>query len=198
MTNKENLTSETEYFIERTLHRLKNNLQTQMGLLQIQEATQRNYFNEKKVITDRMFALTLAYDSYHSNVKSDQSTEPQLPLQQFLSQFTQHLNVSEHTTQFKVSEIDEHAMKLNDILVLAYFIIEFVDFSLLLERKLQIDYNILNKNINLTFSFKDLTNYSDFKYKYESKFKIINILKSQLKATLEISKTSINLLIPIQ
>lgn len=198
MENNEKLKSETEYFIERTLHRLKNNLQTQMGLLQIQDATQRNYFNEKKVITDRMFALTLAYDSYHSNVKSDQSTEPQLPLQQFLSQFIQHLNVSEHIVEFKVNEIDKQELKLNDILVLAYLITEFVDFGQLLQKKLLINYFIIDKNVILNFSFKDLTNLNEFKLKYEAEFRILNLLKSQLKATLEFNKATINLLIPIK
>jgi two-component sensor histidine kinase len=57
--------------LDKTLHRFKNNLQTQLSLMNIQSATNRTYFDDRKVIVDRIFALTYLYDIFYRTNKED-------------------------------------------------------------------------------------------------------------------------------
>ena len=77
--------------LDKTLHRFKNNLQTQLSLMNIQSATNRNYFDDRKVIVDRIFALTYLYDLfYRTNKEEALPSDTLISLQSYLLQFLQY------------------------------------------------------------------------------------------------------------
>lgn len=168
--------------LDKTLHRFKNNLQTQLSLMNIQTATNRLYFDDKKVIVDRMFALTHIYNLlYRSNKASNIASESFAPLDVFMLQFYQYLKTSTAKIEFNFKEISKVNIDVDDLLLLSYIVLEFNDFRQSLDDNLYLEIYQNKRNIILNLSFLSLKNHLKFKSLFENHYKILDLLVAQLK-----------------
>lgn len=184
--------------IGKTLHRFKNNLQTQLSLMNIQTATNRLYFDDKKVITDRMFALTYIYDLYYKTSKHEEFVEESLiSLQSFILKFYEHLKSSTKEIEFKLVDISDVNVDVDDLLLLSYILLEINDFRQDLEDYLHLCISTKNKNVILKFSYSTIINHEKFYDLFESQFKILDLLVIQLKGKFNFKKKNVELSFPI-
>lgn len=184
--------------LDKTLHRFKNNLQTQLSLMNIQIATKRLYFDERKVIVDRMFALTHIYDLYYRNYEGQTlKIESQISLQSFMLKLYQHFNSTSNKIEFITKEIENVNVDVDDLLILSYILIEFSDFNQSLDDKLTLEISKNEKNVLFTFSFSGIVNHVNFYKKLENQFKILDLLVRQLKGSFDYENKFVKLSFPI-
>lgn len=184
--------------LDKTLHRFKNNLQTQLSLMNIQTATNRSYFDDKHVLVDRMFALTHVYDLYYvSNKEEDLPVDSKVSLQSFLYQFLQYLKNSSPKIEFDFNDISEIKIEVDDLLILSYVIIEINDFRKSLDDDLLFEVSHKNKKVDLRFSFSSLGDHQKFEELFESQFKILDLMVMQLKGKMDYMSNYLKLTFPI-
>lgn len=184
--------------LDKTLHRFKNNLQTQLSLMNIQTATNRSYFDDKHVLVDRMFALTHVYDLYYvSNKEEDLPVDSRVSLQSFLYQFFQYLKNSSVKIEFDLNDISEIKIEVDDLLILSYIIIEINDFRKSLDDDLLFEVTHKNKKVHFRFSFSSLEDHQKFGELFEGQFKILDLMVMQLKGKMDYMSNYVKLTFPI-
>ncbi|EMY81566.1 histidine kinase [Psychroflexus gondwanensis] len=184
--------------LDKTLHRFKNNLQTQLSLMNIQSATNRNYFDDRKVIVDRIFALTYLYDLfYKSNKEEDLPTDTFISLQSYLLQFLQYLKSSTSEIDFELIDTSLSKVEVDDLLILAYILVEMNDFRMSLNDRLSLEFGHNTKNLSLKFSYSSIENHEKFYNLFEKEFKIFDLLVKQLKGKFDYKRKFVRLSFPI-
>jgi hypothetical protein len=184
--------------LDKTLHRFKNNLQTQLSLMNIQSATNRQYFDDRKVIADRIFALTYLYDLfYRTNKEEALPSDTMISLQSYLLQFLQYLQNSTSEIDFELTETSHLKVEVDDLLILAYILVEMNDFRMSLNDGLSIEFGQHKKNLSIKFSYSNIENHEKFYDLFENQFKIFDLLVKQLKGKFDYKKKFVSLLFPI-
>ncbi|MFO7745406.1 MAG: histidine kinase dimerization/phosphoacceptor domain -containing protein [Psychroflexus sp.] len=184
--------------LDKTLHRFKNNLQTQLSLMNIQTSTNRSYFDDKKVIVDRVFALTHVYDLYYRSNKSESlSNDSSVSLQSFFLQFFQYLKTSTPKIDFDLLEVSEVDVDVDDLLLLSYILVEINDFRKSLDDNLNIEISHKDKNVLLKFSFSSIENHENFQELFKDQYKIFDLMVLQLKGKFDYKKKFVRLSFPI-
>jgi hypothetical protein len=184
--------------LDKTLHRFKNNLQTQLSLMNIQSATNRDYFDDRKVIVDRIFALTYLYDLfYKSNKEEDLPTDTFISLQSYLLQFLQYLKSSTSEIDFELIDTSLSKVEVDDLLILAYILVEMNDFRMSLNDRLSLEFGHNTKNLSLKFSYSSIENHEKFYNLFEKEFKIFDLLVKQLKGKFDYKRKFVRLSFPI-
>jgi len=184
--------------LDKTLHRFKNNLQTQLSLMNIQSASNRNYFDDRKVIVDRIFALTYLYDLfYKSNKEEDLPTDTFISLQSYLLQFLQYLKSSTSEIDFELIDTSLSKVEVDDLLILAYILVEMNDFRMSLNDRLSLEFGHNTKNLSLKFSYSSIENHEKFYNLFEKEFKIFDLLVKQLKGKFDYKRKFVRLSFPI-
>jgi hypothetical protein len=184
--------------LDKTLHRFKNNLQTQLSLMNIQSVTNRNYFDDRKVIVDRIFALTYLYDLfYKSNKEEDLPTDTFISLQSYLLQFLQYLKSSTSEIDFELIDTSLSKVEVDDLLILAYILVEMNDFRMSLNDRLSLEFGHNTKNLSLKFSYSSIENHEKFYNLFEKEFKIFDLLVKQLKGKFDYKRKFVRLSFPI-
>lgn len=186
------------HVLDKTLHRFKNNLQTQLSLMNIQSSTNRSYFDDKKVIVDRVFALTQVYDLFYSTNKGESLSEDSaVSLQSFMLQFFQYLKSSSPKIDFELTEISEIEVDVDDLLLLSYILIEINDFRKSLDDFLNIEINHKSKNVFIKFSLSSIENHQNFQELFKNQFKILDLMVLQLKGKFDYKNKFVRLSFPI-
>lgn len=190
---------ELKNILDNTLHRLKNNLQTQLSLMNIQNTQSKSYFDEKKVIKDRFFALTYVYDLYYTSVKNQiQIEDPTLSLPTFLSKFSQYFKTSKSLIQIQFKNIADINLNVDNLLLLSYIIVEINDFSKMLDEKINLEINQKHEKVFYKFSFLTLENHENFRVLFKDQLKVFDLMVLQLKGKLDYKKKFVRLSFPIQ
>ena len=185
--------------LDHTLHRLKNNLQTQLSLINLQTIPSKSYFDEKKVIKDRFFALTYVYDLYYTSVKNQiQIEDPTLSLPTFLSKFSQYFKTSKSLIQIQFKNIADINLNVDNLLLLSYIIVEINDFSKMLDEKINLEINQKHEKVFYKFSFLTLENHENFRVLFKDQLKVFDLMVLQLKGKLDYKKKFVRLSFPIQ
>ncbi|WP_019038640.1 histidine kinase dimerization/phosphoacceptor domain -containing protein [Psychroflexus tropicus] len=184
--------------LDQTLHRFKNNLQTQLSLMNIESATHRKYFDDRKVVMDRIFALTHIYDLYYKSDKHEFSVEkPLVSLQSFMLLFIQYLKGSTTKIDYELSEVASVDVKLDDLLLLSYILIEFEDFRKSLEDSIFIQFSKKEKRLSLTLNYFNINDHEKFYDLFHDQYKLLDLMVMQLKGKFEYKKKFIRLSFPI-
>jgi len=184
--------------LDKTLHRFKNNLQTQLSLMNIQSATNRQYFDDRKVIADRIFALTYLYDLfYRTNKEEVLPSDTMISLQSYLLQFLQYLQNSTSEIDFELTDTSNLKAEVDDLLILAYILVEMNDFRMSLNDRLSLEFGHNKKNLSIKFSYSSIENHEKFYDLFENQFKIFDLLVKQLKGKYDYKKKFVRLLLPI-
>jgi hypothetical protein len=184
--------------LDKTLHRFKNNLQTQLSLMNIQSATNRQYFDNRKVIADRIFALTYLYDLfYRTNKEEALPSDTMISLQSYLLQFLQYLQNSTSEIDFELTDTSHLKVEVDDLLILAYILVEMNDFRMSLNDRLSLEFGQHKKNLSIKFSYSNIENHENFYIAFEKQFKIFDLLVKQLKGKFDYKKKFVRLLFPI-
>ena len=184
--------------LDKTLHRFKNNLQTQLSLMNIQSATNRQYFDDRKVIADRIFALTYLYDLfYRTNKEEVLPSDTMISLQSYLLQFLQYLQNSTSEIDFELTDTSNLKAEVDDLLILAYILVEMNDFRMSLNDRLSLEFGHNKKNLSIKFSYSSIENHEKFYDLFENQFKIFDLLVKQLKGKFDYKKKFVRLLFPI-
>lgn len=192
--NKEHILKEA---LEVTLHRFKNNLQTQMSLMNIQSSTQRVYCNEKKVIMDRMFALSQLYDLLYKRVKVEDSLiKSHVSFQTYILQFLQYLKTSTPDIEFELNNTETLKLKIDDLLILSYILIEVEDFRMSLSDSLAISFVNSSSYLTIKISFDSIKTHIDFPILFKDQFKIFELLTKQLKVQIDYKNDYVKLSLP--
>ncbi|PKG41577.1 histidine kinase [Psychroflexus sp. MES1-P1E] len=199
MTNNLNENSDgLKEILDKTLHRFKNNLQTQLSLMNIQSATNRLYFDDRKVIVDRIFALTYLYDVfYRTNKEEALPSDTLISFQFYVLQFLQYLKSSTSEIDFELTGISHLKADVDDLLILAYILVEINDFRMSLNDRMVLDFSHNSKKISLKFSFDSIKNHEKFPDLFEKQFKIFDLLVKQLKGKFDYKKKFVRLSFPI-
>jgi len=199
MTNKLKENSDgLKEILDKTLHRFKNNLQTQLSLMNIQSATNRQYFDDRKVIADRIFALTYLYDLfYRTNKEEALPSDTLISLQSYLLQFLQYLKSSTSEIDFELTDTSNLKAEVDDLLILAYILVEMNDFRMSLNDRLSLEFGHNKKNLSIKFSYSSIENHEKFYDLFENQFKIFDLLVKQLKGKFDYKKKFVRLLFPI-
>jgi len=184
--------------LDKTLHRFKNNLQTQLSLMNIQTSTNRSYFDDKKVIVDRIFALTHVYDLYYRSSKGESlSEDSSVSLQSFMLQFFQYLQTSTPKIDFDLIEISEVNVDVDNLLLLSYILVEINDFRKNLDDTLTIEISHKDSKVLFKFSFSSIENHENFHELFEDQYKIFDLMVMQLKGKFDYKKKFVRLSFPI-
>ncbi|SDG87056.1 histidine kinase dimerization/phosphoacceptor domain -containing protein [Psychroflexus sediminis] len=182
----------------KTLHRFKNNLQTQLSLMNIQTSTNRSYFDDKKVIVDRVFALTHIYDLYYRSNKDEYfPKDSRISLQSFLLQFFQYIKSSTTKIDYELHDMSEINVELDDLLLLSYIIIEINDFRKSLDDNLLLEIEHKEKKVHLKFSFSSIEDHQKFHELFKDQYKIFDLMVMQLKGKFDYKKKFVRLSFPI-
>lgn len=190
---------ELKNVLDNTLHRLKNNLQTQLSLMNIQNTQSKSYFDEKKVIKDRFFALTYVYDLYYTSIKNDSRIEDtKLSFHAFFLKFYQYFETSGSLIKMQLKNTTDLKVGVDDLLLLSYIIIEINDFSKTLEKQIDLEINQKYKAVFFKFSFINLDNHENFKLQFKDHLEVFNLIVLQLKGKIELEKKHVRLSFPIQ
>jgi len=180
--------------LDETLHRFKNNLQTQLSLMNIQSATNRLYFDDRKVIVDRMFALTYLYDIFYRTNKEETSpSDTFISFQFYLLQFLQYLKSSTSEIDFELADTSHLKVEVDDLLILAYILVEINDFRMSLNDRMFLEFSHNSKKVSLKFSFNSIENHKKFPDLFENQFKIFDLLVKQLKGKFDYKKKFVRL-----
>ena len=199
MTNnlKENNEGVKE-ILDKTLHRFKNNLQTQLSLMNIQSSTNRTYFDDRKVIVDRIFALTYLYDIFYRTNKEDTlPSDTFIYFQSYMLQFLQYLKSSTSEIDFELTDTSHLKVDVDDLLILAYILVEINDFRMSLNDRMVLEFNHNSKKVKLKFSFDKIENHEKFPDLFEKQFKIFELLVKQLKGKFDYKQKFVRLSLPI-
>ena len=199
MTNnlKENNEGVKE-ILDKTLHRFKNNLQTQLSLMNIQSSTNRTYFDDRKVIVDRIFALTYLYDIFYRTNKEDTlPSDTFIYFQSYMLQFLQYLKSSTSEIDFELTDTSHLKADVDDLLILAYILVEINDFRMSLNDRMVLEFNHNSKKVKLKFSFDKIENHEKFPELFEKQFKIFELLVKQVKGTFDYKQKFVRLSFPI-
>jgi regulator of sigma D len=199
MTNnlKENNEGVKE-ILDKTLHRFKNNLQTQLSLMNIQSSTNRTYFDDRKVIVDRIFALTYLYDIFYRTNKEDTlPSDTFIYFQSYVLQFLQYLKSSTSEIDFELTDTSHLKVDVDDLLILAYILVEINDFRMSLNDRMVLEFNHNSKKVKLKFSFDKIENHEKFPDLFEKQFKIFELLVKQLKGKFDYKQKFVRLSFPI-
>jgi len=184
--------------LDETLHRFKNNLQTQLSLMNIQSATNRLYFDDRKVIVDRIFALTYLYDIfYRTNKEETLPSDTLISFQFYLLQFLQYLKSSTSEIDFELTDTSHLKVDVDDLLILAYILVEINDFRMSLNDRMVLEFSHNSKKVRLKFSFDSIENHEKFPDLFEKQFKIFDLLVKQLKGKFDYKKKFVRLSFPI-
>lgn len=184
--------------LDKTLHRFKNNLQTQLSLMNIQTSTNRSYFDDRTVIVDRVFALTNVYDLYYKSDKGESPSEdPLVSLQSFILQFFQYLKNSTPKIYFELKEISEVEVNVDDLLLISYILVEICDFRKSLDDDLYFEMSQKDNRLFLKFSFSSIENHENFHELFEDQYKIFDLMVMQLKGKFDYKKKFVRLSFPI-
>jgi hypothetical protein len=199
MTNKLKENSDgLKEILDKTLHRFKNNLQTQLSLMNIQSATNRQYFDDRKVIADRIFALTYLYDLfYRTNKEEALPSDTLISLQSYLLQFLQYLKSSTSEIDFELTDTSHLKVDVDDLLILAYILVEINDFRMSLNDRMVLEFSHNKKKLSIKFSYTSIENHEKFPDLFEKQFKIFDLLVKQLKGKYDYKKKFVRLLLPI-
>ena len=166
--------------LDQTLQRFKNNLQTQLSLMNIESATHRKYFDDRKVVMDRIFALTHIYDLYYKSDKHDFSVEkPLVSLQSFMLLFIQYLKGSTTKIDYELSEVTSVDANLDDLLLLSYILIEFEDFRKSLEDSIFIQFSKKEKRLSLTLNYFSINDHEKFYDIFQEQYKLLDLMVNQ-------------------
>jgi len=184
--------------LDQTLHRFKNNLQTQLSLMNIQSSTNRAYFDDRVVIVDRVFALTTIYDLfYRSNKDQSASNESLVSLQSFMLQFAQYLKGSSPKFDYDLSEVTDLNIELDDLLLLSYILIEINDFRKSLDDYMFVELSHKDKKLLMKFNFSSIDDHEMFYGHFKNQYKILDLMVLQLKGKFEYKKKFVRLSFPI-
>jgi regulator of sigma D len=184
--------------LDKTLHRFKNNLQTQLSLMNIQSATNRTYFDDRKVIVDRIFALTYLYDIfYRTNKEHTLPSDTFIYFQSYVLQFLQYLKSSTSEIDFELTDTSHIKADVDDLLILAYILVEINDFRMSLNDRMVLEFNHNSKKVKLKFSFDKIENHEKFPDLFEKQYKIFELLVKQLKGTFDYKQKFVRLSFPI-
>jgi hypothetical protein len=184
--------------LDKTLHRFKNNLQTQLSLMNIQSATNRTYFDDRKVIVDRIFALTYLYDIFYRTNKEDTlPSDTFIYFQSYMLQFLQYLKSSTSEIDFELTDTSHLKADVDDLLILAYILVEINDFRMSLNDRMVLEFNHNSKKVKLKFSFDKIENHEKFPELFEKQFKIFELLVKQVKGTFDYKQKFVRLSFPI-
>jgi hypothetical protein len=184
--------------LDQTLHRFKNNLQTQLSLMNIQSSTNRAYFDDQKVIVDRIFALTNVYDLYYRSRKDESAeSKPLVSLQSFMIQFAQYLKSSTTKFDYELSGVSDANVDLDDLLLLSYILIEINDFRKSLDDYLFVELSLKYKKVVLKFNFSSIEDHENFHDHFKNQYKILDLMVLQLKGKFEYKKKFVRLSFPI-
>jgi regulator of sigma D len=184
--------------LDKTLHRFKNNLQTQLSLMNIQSATNRIYFDDRKVIVDRIFALTYLYDIfYRTNKEHTLPSDTFIYFQSYVLQFLQYLKSSTSEIDFELTDTSHIKADVDDLLILAYILVEINDFRMSLNDRMVLEFNHNSKKVKLKFSFDKIENHEKFPDLFEKQHKIFELLVKQLKGTFDYKQKFVRLSFPI-
>jgi regulator of sigma D len=184
--------------LDKTLHRFKNNLQTQLSLMNIQSATNRIYFDDRKVIVDRIFALTYLYDIfYRTNKEHTLPSDTFIYFQSYVLQFLQYLKSSTSEIDFELTDTSHIKADVDDLLILAYILVEINDFRMSLNDRMVLEFNHNSKKVKLKFSFDKIENHEKFPDLFEKQYKIFELLVKQLKGTFDYKQKFVRLSFPI-
>lgn len=184
--------------LDKTLHRFKNNLQTQLSLMNIQTATKREYFDDRKVIVDRIFALTHVYDLFYRSNKDDTfSHDSKVSIQSFMLQFIQYLKSSTTKIDFELIDISEVLIDVDDLLLLSYILVEVNDFRESLDDTLSLEIDQKDNKVNFKFAFSSIQNHEKFHELFKSQYKIFDLMVMQLKGKFDYRKKFVRLSFPI-
>jgi hypothetical protein len=198
INNVQNHDEKLREVLDKTLHRFKNNLQTQLSLMNIQSTTNRQYFDDRKVIADRIFALTYLYDLfYRTNKEEALPSDTFISLQSYLLQFLQYLKSSTSELDFELTDTSNLKAEVDDLLILAYILVEMNDFRMSLNDRLSLDFGHNKKNLSIKFSYSSIENHEKFYDIFEKQFKIFDLLVKQLKGKFDYKKKFVRLLFPI-
>jgi len=199
MTNKLKENSDgLKEILDKTLHRFKNNLQNQLSLMNIQSATNRQYFDDRKVIADRIFALTYLYDLfYRTNKEEALPSDTLISLQSYLLQFLQYLKSSTSEIDFELTDTSHLKVDVDDLLILAYILVEINDFRMSLNDRMVLEFSHNKKKLSIKFSYTSIENHEKFPDLFEKQFKIFDLLVKQLKGKYDYKKKFVRLLLPI-
>lgn len=156
------------------------------------------YFDDKKVIVDRVFALTQVYDLFYSTNKGESLSEDSaVSLQSFMLQFFQYLKSSSPKIDFELTEISEIEVDVDDLLLLSYILIEINDFRKSLDDFLNIEINHKSKNVFIKFSLSSIENHQNFQELFKNQFKILDLMVLQLKGKFDYKNKFVRLSFPI-
>ena len=184
--------------LDKTLHRFKNNLQTQLSLMNIQSSTNRIYFDDRKVIVDRIFALTYLYDIFYRTNKEDTlPSDTFIYFQSYVLQFLQYLKSSTSEIDFELTDTSHLKADVDDLLILAYILVEINDFRMSLNDRMVLEFNHNSKKVKLKFSFDKIENHEKFPDLFEKQFKIFELLVKQLKGKFDYKQKFVRLSFPI-
>lgn len=184
--------------LNKTLHRFKNNLQTQLSLMNIQTATNRSYYDDRKVIKDRIFALTHIYDLFYKTDKyEDLVHNSYVSLQSFMLHFFQYLNTSTPKINYNLVKISKTNVDVDDLLFLSYILVEINDFRKSLDDELLMEIGEKEKNVYFKFSFSSIDNHENFYELFKSQYKIFDLMVHQLRGKFEYKEKFVRLLFPI-
>jgi len=184
--------------LDKTLHRFKNNLQTQLSLMNIQSSTNRTYFDDRKVIVDRIFALTYLYDIfYRTNKEHTLPSDTFIYFQSYVLQFLQYLKSSTSEIDFELTDTSHIKADVDDLLILAYILVEINDFRMSLNDRMVLEFNHNSKKVKLKFSFDKIENHEKFPDLFEKQYKIFELLVKQLKGTFDYKQKFVRLSFPI-
>ena len=199
MTNKLKENSDgLKEILDKTLHRFKNNLQTQLSLMNIQSSTNRTYFDDRKVIVDRIFALTYLYDIFYRTNKEDTlPSDTFIYFQSYVLQFLQYLKSSTSEIDFELTDTSHLKVDVDDLLILAYILVEINDFRMSLNDRMVLEFSHNKKKLSIKFSYTSIENHEKFPDLFEKQFKIFDLLVKQLKGKYDYKKKFVRLLLPI-
>jgi len=184
--------------LDKTLHRFKNNLQTQLSLMNIQSATNRNYFDDRKVIVDRMFALTHVYDLfYNTRYEDNQVEESKVSIQTFMLQFIQYLKSTSTKIEFELTDISETKVDVDQLLLLSYIVVEINDFRKSLDDDMLLYIYRKDNIVGLKFKFSSLHSHMEFSEIFKDQYKIFDLMVMQLKGKFDYKKKFVRLSFPI-
>jgi hypothetical protein len=166
--------------------------------MNIQTATNRQYFDDRKVIVDRIFALTHVYDLFYSSRKSEtHPSESKVSLQTFMLQFIQYLKNSTNNIEFELNDISEIDVEVDEMLLLSYILIEINDFRESLDDSVFLEVDHKDNKVNIKFTFSSLKSHEEFHDLFKNQYKIFDLMVMQLKGKFDYKKKFVRLSFPI-
>jgi hypothetical protein len=112
-------------------------------------------------------------------------------------QFLQYLKSSTSEIDFELTDTSHLKADVDDLLILAYILVEINDFRMSLNDRMVLEFNHNSKKVKLKFSFDKIENHEKFPELFEKQFKIFELLVKQVKGTFDYKQKFVRLSFPI-